>query len=118
MGPPEPGDGEDAGGDDPSDDDSDVGDDPTGGSDGDCSAAATYYLEHRLARLDQVRQARQAGAVDAADVVRMVYTDVDQSLWPAAEWSVRAQLAYLDHEESSRSDSDQPDRKPDGEMTP
>ena len=27
-----------------------------------------------------------------------VYADVDQSLWPAAELSVRAQLAYLDQE--------------------
>ncbi len=27
-----------------------------------------------------------------------VYADVDQSLWPAAEWSVRAQLAYLRRE--------------------
>jgi hypothetical protein len=25
----------------------------------------------------------------------MIYTDVDRSLWPAAEWSVRAQLDYL-----------------------
>ena len=26
----------------------------------------------------------------------MVYADVDRSLWPAAEWSVRAQLDYLE----------------------
>jgi len=25
----------------------------------------------------------------------MIYTDVDPSVWPAAEWSVRAQLDYL-----------------------
>jgi hypothetical protein len=25
----------------------------------------------------------------------MIYTDVDKSVWPAAEWSVRAQLDYL-----------------------
>ena len=24
-----------------------------------------------------------------------VYTDVDQALWPFAEWSVRATLSYL-----------------------
>jgi hypothetical protein len=29
------------------------------------------------------------------DVVRRVYADVDPALWPAAEWSVQAQLAYL-----------------------
>ena len=28
-------------------------------------------------------------------VVEIVYPDVDESLWGAAEWSVRAQLAYL-----------------------
>jgi hypothetical protein len=28
-------------------------------------------------------------------VVELVYVDVDRTLWPAAEWSVRAQLDYL-----------------------
>jgi glyoxylase-like metal-dependent hydrolase (beta-lactamase superfamily II) len=64
----------------------------------DCGAAARFYLAHRQARLDQVRAAREAGAETAADVVRRVYADVDESLWPAAEWSVQAQLAYLDGE--------------------
>jgi hypothetical protein len=27
--------------------------------------------------------------------VERVYADVDTSLWPAAEWSVKAQLEYL-----------------------
>jgi glyoxylase-like metal-dependent hydrolase (beta-lactamase superfamily II) len=54
-----------------------------------------YYLRHRAERLDQVREAVADGAVDAMDVVRRVYADVDQRLWPAAELSVRAQLAYL-----------------------
>ena len=31
----------------------------------------------------------------ARQVVELVYADVDRSLWPAAEWSVRAQLDYL-----------------------
>jgi glyoxylase-like metal-dependent hydrolase (beta-lactamase superfamily II) len=64
----------------------------------DCAAAAGYYLRHRLARLEQVRAARAAGAEDAEQVVRVVYADVDPVLWPAAEWSVRAQLAYLEAE--------------------
>lgn len=64
----------------------------------DCGAAARFYLEHRLARLEQVRAAWAAGAATAAEVVARVYADVDRSLWPAAEWSVRAQLAYLDRE--------------------
>ncbi|HET7529611.1 MAG TPA: MBL fold metallo-hydrolase [Mycobacteriales bacterium] len=54
-----------------------------------------HYLRHREERLDQVRAAVDAGAADAADVVRQVYADVDPSLWPAAELSVRAQLDYL-----------------------
>jgi glyoxylase-like metal-dependent hydrolase (beta-lactamase superfamily II) len=53
------------------------------------------YLSHREARLDQVRQAVADGAQTAAEVVRTVYADVDPVLWPAAELSVEAQLAYL-----------------------
>lgn len=64
----------------------------------DCAEAAGAYLAHRRERLDQVRTAVAAGATDAASVVAAVYADVDRSLWPAAEWSVRAQLAYLDRE--------------------
>jgi glyoxylase-like metal-dependent hydrolase (beta-lactamase superfamily II) len=62
----------------------------------DCSTSARFYLNHRLARLEQVRAARTAGASTAAEVVAKVYADVDQSLWWAAELSVHAQLAYLD----------------------
>jgi len=54
-----------------------------------------YYLSHRAERLDQVRAALAAGATTPAEIVAMIYTDVDPSVWPAAEWSVRAQLDYL-----------------------
>jgi len=54
-----------------------------------------YYIAHRRERLDQVRAALAAGAKTPAEVVAVVYADVDKSLWPAAEQSVRAQLAYL-----------------------
>ena len=54
-----------------------------------------YYIAHRAERLDQVRSALAAGAKTPAEIVAMIYTDVDRSLWPAAEWSVRAQLDYL-----------------------
>lgn len=54
------------------------------------------YLEHRLERLEQVREAVRNGARRPQDVVATVYADVDRSLWPAAEQSVRAQLRYLD----------------------
>lgn len=54
-----------------------------------------YYIAHRAERLDQVRSALAAGATTPAEIVAMIYTDVDRSVWPAAEWSVRAQLDYL-----------------------
>jgi glyoxylase-like metal-dependent hydrolase (beta-lactamase superfamily II) len=54
-----------------------------------------YYREHRLERLDQVRAAVAAGARTPTEVVARVYAEVDRSLWPAAEQSVGAQLAYL-----------------------
>jgi len=61
--------------------------DPTGVLDG--------YLSHREQRLDQVRDALAAGARTPREVVEHVYADVDRALWPAAELSVAAQLAYL-----------------------
>jgi glyoxylase-like metal-dependent hydrolase (beta-lactamase superfamily II) len=69
----------------------------------DAGEAARGYLAHREQRLDQVRQALADGGPDlsAMDVVRRVYADVDRSLWPAAEWSVQAQLAYLRGEAAS-----------------
>ncbi len=59
-------------------------------------AAAQRYLAHRRDRLEQVAVARAAGARTPAEVVAVVYADVDRALWPAAELSVRAQLAHLD----------------------
>ena len=63
----------------------------------DIRSVATAYLRHREQRLDQVRAAvRDLGAeVTARQVVEVVYADVDPAVWPAAEWSVQAQLAYL-----------------------
>lgn len=63
----------------------------------DAPAVARQYLAHRAQRLDQVRGAvAQMGAeVTPRQVVELVYSDVDRALWPAAEWSVRAQLDYL-----------------------
>ena len=56
-----------------------------------------FYLDHREQRLQQVRDALQVLGPDAGsmDVVRHVYTDVDEALWPFADLSVQAQLAYL-----------------------
>ena len=69
----------------------------------DALAVLDHYIAHRHERLEQVRaavaQLRSGGVADAAglprQVVEIVYADVDEVLWPAAELSVRAQLAYL-----------------------
>lgn len=62
---------------------------------GDVAERARAYLAHRAERLDQVRAALARGATTPEEVVRVVYADVDESLWPAAALSVRAQLDYL-----------------------
>lgn len=63
----------------------------------DAGEVARAYLAHREQRLDQVRRALVdlGPAASARQVVEVVYADVDRALWPAAEWSVRAQLEYL-----------------------
>lgn len=65
----------------------------------DARGVVDFYRAHRLERLDQVRAAVAAGAVAARDVVERVYAEVDESLWPAAERSVEAQLEYLSAEQ-------------------
>ncbi|MCV7173641.1 MBL fold metallo-hydrolase [Mycobacterium manitobense] len=64
---------------------------------GDLEAVTAMYLAHREDRLNQVREALRTLGDDATarQVVEHVYTDVDQELWEAAEWSVQAQLDYL-----------------------
>lgn len=61
----------------------------------DAVAAIDYYLTHRRQRLEQVRAAVEAGDMTPRQVVERVYVDVDSALWPAAEWSVKAQLIHL-----------------------
>ena len=63
----------------------------------DAAEAARAYLAHREQRLAQVRAARDRLGPDATprQVVEIVYADVDEQLWPAADQSVAAQLAYL-----------------------
>lgn len=62
----------------------------------DAQGAVEYYLAHRANRLAQVETAVEDGHRTPAEVVAQVYADVDRSLWPAAELSVRAQLEYLE----------------------
>ncbi|WP_121748299.1 MBL fold metallo-hydrolase [Streptomyces sp. E2N166] len=61
----------------------------------DAQGAVEYYLAHRAHRLAQVETAVEDGYRTPGEVVAHVYADVDRSLWPAAELSVRAQLEYL-----------------------
>ncbi|MFI9113679.1 MBL fold metallo-hydrolase [Streptomyces venezuelae] len=61
----------------------------------DAQGAVEFYLAHRASRLAQVETAVENGHRTAAEVVAHVYADVDRSLWPAAELSIRAQLEYL-----------------------
>ncbi len=64
---------------------------------GDLEAVSDMYLAHREERLDQVRAAlcELGDEATARQIVEHVYTDVDEKLWDAAEWSVQAQVDYL-----------------------
>ena len=62
----------------------------------DPAGAVSAYLAHREQRLAQVRAALDSGARTPDDVVEIVYADVPRELWPAARFSVLAQLAYLE----------------------
>lgn len=57
-----------------------------------------WYLAHRLQRHEEIAQAVEAGARSIRDVVEVVYTDVDVSLHPLAERSVRAHATLLSDE--------------------
>jgi glyoxylase-like metal-dependent hydrolase (beta-lactamase superfamily II) len=58
-------------------------------------AALDFYITHRAERLAEIRAALAAGDRTRSQIVERVYAEVDRKLWPAAELSVLAQLAYL-----------------------
>lgn len=62
---------------------------------GDPFGVIDAYLEHRHARLDQVRAALRDGANGVDEVVACVYADSPAAVLPAARLTVQAQLAYL-----------------------
>ena len=64
---------------------------------GDPVAVLDFYITHRAERLAEIRAALAAGDRSRPQIVARVYADVDKALWPFAEISVRAQLAYLAH---------------------
>ncbi|ASU81895.1 MBL fold metallo-hydrolase [Nocardiopsis gilva YIM 90087] len=53
------------------------------------------YIGHREERLSQVTAAVRSGDRTPREIVARVYTEIEPSLVPAAESSVRAQLHYL-----------------------
>ncbi|MEO7423376.1 MAG: MBL fold metallo-hydrolase [Ornithinibacter sp.] len=65
----------------------------------DAGAMVSFYLTHRRERLEQVRAALADGAAAEDDpvegVLRRVYADVPEAVWPAARMSIRAQLEHL-----------------------
>lgn len=54
------------------------------------------YLEHRRARLDQVREVWSGGCRTPEQIVDVVYADVPESVKWAALLSTRAQVEYLE----------------------
>jgi beta-lactamase-like protein len=65
----------------------------------DAAAMVAFYRTHRAERLDQVRQALADGAAAEDDpvegVLRRVYAEVPEEVWPAARMSIRAQVDHL-----------------------
>jgi glyoxylase-like metal-dependent hydrolase (beta-lactamase superfamily II) len=65
----------------------------------DAGAMVEFYRVHRAERLEQVRAALADGATQEEDpvegVLRRVYAEVPEAVWPAARLSIRAQLNYL-----------------------
>lgn len=57
--------------------------------------ALQHYIDHRESRLEQVREAVDAGAGTADEVAARVYPDVSEEIRFAALASVRAQIRYL-----------------------
>lgn len=58
-----------------------------------------WYLAHRLQRHSQIFEAIQGGAASISEVVELVYSDVDSSLYPLATRSVAAHVTLLTAED-------------------
>jgi len=63
---------------------------------GDPVGVIDAYLAHRRERLAQVRAVYESGITAPERIVEVVYADVPREVWPAAELTVRAQVAYLE----------------------
>jgi glyoxylase-like metal-dependent hydrolase (beta-lactamase superfamily II) len=62
---------------------------------GDPAATLDFYLAHRAERLAGVAAAIEAGDRSVSEIADRVYEGVDPAVRRFAEWSVRAQVAYL-----------------------
>jgi glyoxylase-like metal-dependent hydrolase (beta-lactamase superfamily II) len=65
---------------------------------GDPRAVLEYYLSHREARERQVLAALASGPSTVAEMVRVIYADVNPDLHPVAALSVLAHLQKLERE--------------------
>lgn len=66
-----------------------------------------WYLAHRLQRHEQVFDAIVKGSSDVAEIVEVVYVDVDSSLHPLAAMSVEAHVTLLKNEGRIALEADQ-----------
>jgi len=61
----------------------------------DPAATIDFYISHRAERLAEVAAAIEAGDRSVGEITDRVYQRVDPAVRRFAEWSVRAQVAYL-----------------------
>ncbi|MCL6094400.1 MAG: MBL fold metallo-hydrolase [Actinobacteria bacterium] len=61
-------------------------------------AVIDFYLDHRKYRETQILDALSEGTLAPSELVSLIYKEVDQRLWPAAELSTRAALLKLEAE--------------------
>lgn len=64
------------------------------------------YVDHRIARLEEVREVVKSGAKTSSEVLDIVYADTPEKLKNAARQSVKAQLSYLQHRGEFTTDED------------
>lgn len=61
----------------------------------DPGAALAGYLEHRAARIEEIKQAVASGTNSISALIEAVYPEIPQEIRPGAELSLRAHVHYL-----------------------
>ncbi len=64
----------------------------------DAKGRIEHYIAHRLGREKQVIAALEGGTENAGDIARIIYPDLDPSLFPLAVATVSAHLAKIEEE--------------------